>query len=193
MPHPQTQLTCSSTQPKKHLAAGPHPFYWIWLYHWKGTANIASYLSAQTYTVAMWKGVKTSLWTISDIQTCRKSSSLSYFLYYKLSFKETRLRGKGALFSLLRFLLYGFDSSRCCLWLLITLSEELSHLWCLQATSWWISGESRSGGKDAVYTAYIKFWNIIQKWKRRREHTELWCPALWASTFTWANMGGKDS
>lgn len=82
-------------------------------------------------------------------------SLLHYSLYYKLNFAESTFTEEE--FLLLRFSLSGSDSSRCCLWLLITLSEELPNFWCLQATSWWISGNSRSGGKDVKYTMYITF------------------------------------
>lgn len=102
----------------------------------------------------------------------------------KLYRNYTHRRG---LFLLFRFLLSGSDSSRCCLWLLVTLSEELPNLWGLQATSWWISGESRAGGKDVKSTLYIacllkynpKNPYLLQK---GREH-EIWCPALWTTIF----------
>lgn len=83
-------------------------------------------------------------------------------LHNKLSFTETTLRGE--LFLLFRFLLSGCDSSRCCVWLLVTLPEELPHLWGLQAASWRIFGESRTGGKDVKYKKCItRFFKYNQE------------------------------
>lgn len=104
-----------------------------------------------------------------------------YSLHYKLNFAESTFTEKE--FLLLRFSLSGSDSSRCCLWLLIALPEELPNFWCLQATSWWIFGNSRSGGKDIQCTMYItrllKYnQEILLHRDEKSTHTEFWYSTL---------------